>query len=169
MELLNKPAFKNSALTLVILLVVFFAVKIIADLKEMRYIGTGVAATDTISVQGEGEVIATPDVATFSFTIQDEAPSVPEAQKKVTDAMNSVLAYLKKSDVADRDIKTTSYNIYPRYEYHAANSADAMYGGGKQVLAAYVVSQTVEIKVRKLDQAGSLLSGIGEFGATGIS
>ncbi|HEU5114634.1 MAG TPA: SIMPL domain-containing protein [Candidatus Paceibacterota bacterium] len=168
MEMFNRPAFRNLAYALLALLVAFTAAKLVSELKSMKYIGTGIASADTITVSGEGDVIAPPDIATFTFTVQEEGPSVPDAQKKATDNMNAILAYLKKSGVEDRDVKTDSYNIYPRYEYHQTANMP-YYGGGTQVLAAYVVSQTVEIKVRKLDQAGTLLSGIGEFGASNVS
>lgn len=169
-NLLNHKGFRTSLTTLAVLLVALTAVKIVSDIKAMKYIGSNVPATNTISVSGTGEVVAAPDIATFSFSVTQEAPSVPEAQKKATDAMNAILAYVKKSGVADNDVKTLSYNIYPRYEYHAtADAAPNYYGQGKQILAAYVVSQSIQIKVRKLDQAGALLSGIGEFGATDVS
>ncbi|MBX4209192.1 SIMPL domain-containing protein [Candidatus Parcubacteria bacterium] len=161
----NHPAVKNLAIALLALLVIFTAAKTISEFKSMNYIGAGVSATNAISVSGKGEVIAAPDIALFSFTVEKEGASVPDAQKKATDNMNAILDYLKKSGVADKDVKTTSYNIYPRFEYTGTSS----YGGGKQILAAYVVSQTIEVKVRKLDDAGKILSGIGEYGATGIS
>lgn len=170
MDTFNQKPFRGLLIALASLLVAFVAVKIVADLKSMQYIGTGIASADTITVNGTGDVLATPDIATFSFTVQEEASTVPDAQKKATDAMNAILAYVKKSGVDDKDVQTQSYDIYPRYEYHASANAPMMYPGqGTQVLAAYVVSQTVEIKVRKLDQAGTLLTGIGSYGATNVS
>ncbi|HEU0080839.1 MAG TPA: SIMPL domain-containing protein [Candidatus Paceibacterota bacterium] len=164
----NHPAARNLFVALLALTVVFMAAKSIAEIKAVRYVGAGVNATNVITVNGTGEVVTAPDIATFTFGVSEEAASVPEAQKKATDKMSAILDYVKKSDVSDKDVKTLSYNIYPRYEYHA--TADTpYYGGGKQVLAAYVVSQTIQVKVRKLDSAGKLLSGIGEFGATDVS
>jgi len=171
-HLFSQKAFKNLTYALLTLLVVFLAVKAVGDLKAMKYIGSGVTPTDTITVNGTADILATPDIATFNFTVQEEAASVPDAQKKSTDVMNSILAYVKKSGVADTDVQTQSYSIYPRYDYvQTANTpaTTVYYPGGKQVLAAYVVAQTIEVKVRKLDQAGALLSGIGEFGATDVS
>ena len=67
----------------------------------------------------------------------------------------------------EKDIKTTGYNIYPRYEYQ---SSSAYYpNSGKQTLAAYVVSQNVTVKARKIEDAGKLLSGLGEMGVTNVS
>jgi len=142
---------------LVVVLVVFLAVKIIDEVKS---IGKDSNAVNSITVSGKGEVLATPDTATFSFSVTKEALSVSEAQKVSTEKMNAVLAYLAQNGVDKKDIKTTSYNIYPRYEYSES---------GKQSLAGYVVSQSVEVKVKKLEDAGRLLSGVSMYGATNIS
>lgn len=166
-NLVNRPAFKNLAVTLLALLVAFVAVKTVSDIKSIRYIGSGMSGVNAITVSGTGEVIAAPDIATFTFTVSEEAPTVPAAQKKATEKMNAILAYVKKSNIADKDVKTISYNIYPRYEY--TNPTPYSSVPSKQILAAYVVSQTIQVKVRDLDNAGTVLSGIGEYGATDVS
>lgn len=165
----NKPLVQNLFIAFLALLVVFMAGKSISELKGLKYIGEGLNATNVITVNGTGDVLATPDVATFSFSVTQEAAAVPDAQKKATDKMNAILAYVKKAGIADKDVKTLSYNIYPRYEYINQPNVAPYYGQGKQVLAAYVVSQTVEVKVRKMDDAGTLLSGVGSLGATDVS
>lgn len=162
---MNNANVRKVLLILCVALTVFVALKALAELKALSYIGRTTPMTNVITVSGKGEVVATPDVATFSFGVTEEAPAVVEAQKKATEKMNKILDYVKKSGVEDKDVKTTSYNIYPRYDY-----ATGAYGyGGKQILRGYVVSQMIEIKVRKIEDAGKLLSGVGEFGATDVS
>lgn len=161
----NNPLFKKTAIALLIILVAFVAVKTIREIKEISHLGKAQSMPSSINVSGKGEVLATPDIATFSFTVSEEAAVVSDAQKKSTDKMNAILDYVKKSNVEDKDVKTLSYSIYPRYDYQNAT----YYNPGKQVLAAYVVEQTIQIKVRKLEDAGTLLTGIGEFGATNVS
>ena len=166
MENLNtNSTFKKAAIALVVILVVFVAIKTIREMSEISHLGKAQSVQSTINVSGKGEVITTPDIATFSFTVSEEAVVVGDAQKKATEKMNAILTYIKKNNVADKDVKTSSYSIYPRYDYK-----NATYNmPGKQILAAYVVSQTIEIKVRKLADAGTLLTGIGDFGATNVS
>lgn len=155
---------RKMVIVLGVVLILFTVAKTIAELKTISFMGRTTPATNVITVSGKGEVLATPDIATFSFGVTEEASTVEIAQKNATDKMNTILDYVKKSGVDEKDIKTTSYNIYPRYDYLSSG----MYGG-KQVLAAYVVSQTIEVKVRKLTDSGKLLSGVGEFGATNVS
>lgn len=154
---------KGILTTLAVLLVAFVAIKVAGEVKALGH--REVMATETITVSGKGEVQAKPDIATFSFSVSEEAPIVSDAQDKMNEKMAKILDYVSQSGVAENDVKTISYNIYPRYEYQNAT----YYQPGKQILAAYVVSQTVQIKVRKLEDAGKLLTGIGEYGATDVS
>ncbi len=161
----SNPSTMRLITILLVIAIAFGLVKVTAQIKSLSYIGKPTATPDVITVSGKGEVVVAPDIATFSFGVTEEAVTVGEAQKKSTDKIDAILASIKKGGVEDKDIKTVSYNIYPRYEYHNAT----MYTSGTQYLAAYVVSQTVEVKVRDLTKAGGLLSGIGEYGATNIS
>lgn len=161
----NNPQLKKVALTLGVVLIALVAVKVVTEVKSMSYIGKSENALNVITVSGKGEVLATPDIATFSFSVTEEAANVGDAQTRATEKTNKILAQIKEAGVEDKDIKTSSYSIYPRYEYTNAG----IYTSGTRYLAAYVVSQSVEVKVRAIENAGKILSGIGEFGATDIS
>jgi uncharacterized protein YggE len=121
---------------------------------------------DTITVTGKGEVFVTPDIATVSFGVTAENLDVAKAQTAATIKMNNIIDLLKREGVEAKDTKLTNYNIYPRYDYLQAT---APYYTGKQVLAAYVVSQTVEVKIRDISKAGGILSGVGSLGVTDVS
>lgn len=157
-----------------ILLGVFLAVLTIAQLKGLNYIGTGVSATNTISVSGEGEVFAVPDTAEFSYTVQDIQKDVQSAQATVAKKGNDILAYLKSQGIDEKDIQTTDYSVYPQYDYvntpcPMSSDGSSYPCGGKQVLRGYQASETVTVKVRDADKAGALLSGVGSKGATNVS
>ena len=122
---------------------------------------------NTITVAGKGEVVVKPDIATVSFGVTAENLDVAKAQTTATTKMNSIINLLKEKGVAEKDIKLTNYNIYPRYDYVQAQVYP--YNNGKQVLAAYVVSQTVEVKIRDISKAGEILSGVGSIGVTDVS
>ncbi|HRH22986.1 MAG TPA: SIMPL domain-containing protein [Candidatus Paceibacterota bacterium] len=157
---------KMGGVVLVALLSLFVLTKIITELKGLPSVGKNNPIMNTITVTGKGEVVTVPDIATFSFSVTEEALVVADAQKKSAEKINAILKFLKDSGVEDKDIKTSNYTIYPRYEYPVVG----YYGStGEQVLAGYVVSQSIEVKVRDLDNAGKLLSGIGEYGATDVS
>ncbi|OGG64383.1 hypothetical protein A3C18_02675 [Candidatus Kaiserbacteria bacterium RIFCSPHIGHO2_02_FULL_54_11b] len=96
---------------------VFLLVLTLSSLKAYHYIGSGVTATNTISVSGDGEVFAVPDTATFSVTVQEEAKEVKNAQAVATKKGNDIIAYLKKEGINEKDIQTTDYSVYPQYDY----------------------------------------------------
>ena len=102
---------------LIIILSLFLAVQTLNALKEYAVIGDGVFPSTTLSVSGEGEVFAAPDVAQFNFTVTEEAGSVAAAQQIVTEKIDMSLQALESLGVEEKDIKTTSYNAYPRYSY----------------------------------------------------
>ena len=89
-------------------------------LKSINYIGTNRNQTNTITVDGTGDAYAIPDVATFTYTVTDTEKAVADAQTKATAKSNAALAVVQAAGVADKDIQTTSYSIYPQYEYQNA-------------------------------------------------
>jgi len=159
--------------TFLIILCLFFLVKTYGSLKENKFIGQDIVARNTIQVQGEGEVSAIPDIAKFSFFVKEEALTVSEAQAVVAEKMNSVLDFLKQSKVDEKNIKTTGYNIYPRYEWQSEKIA--CYGSNcptpdrERVLVGYEVSQNISVRLDDIDKAGEILSGIGSLEVTNVS
>ena len=151
------------------MLALFLLIQSVVALKEYRYVGSGMQAGNTISVQGEGEVFAVPDIATFSVTIQEEKDDVQAAQETATAKANDIILYLKGEGIEDRDIKTADYSVYPQYDWVQDSTREGVYTPGRQVLRGYQVSQTISVKVRDTEKAGGLLSGVGSRGASNVS
>jgi uncharacterized protein YggE len=136
-------------------------------LKQTQYLNTGPV---TISVVGEGEVLAKPDIATFSFSVRSEGDDATTAQSKSAEAVNAIIDYLKDEEIDEKDIRTQYYNLNPRYEYtEPICNTRGFCPQGERVLRGYEVSQSISVKVRKTDTAGELISGVGALGATDVS
>ncbi len=154
-----------------VLLSMFFS-----NIKEYGLIGRDVNAQPTITVTGEGESYATPDVATISFSITQEAKTAAEARKTVDDKMKKIHDFLNKSGVKNEDIKA-GYNLYPKYEWQEKRIECIAYPcvqpPGKQVLIGYEVSESVDVKIHDIDKnadlAGTIVGGLADNGATNIS
>ncbi len=155
----------------VVLLGVFLAIQALAGLIGLRFIGTGVAATNTISVAGQGEALAVPDIATFNFSVVSEKGTVAAAQADATAKINAIIGYLKEAGIDEKDIRTADYSVYPKYEWRTSvcPAGSTYCPGGQQVLTGYEVRQTTAIKVRDTAKAGDLLTGVGGRGATEVS
>lgn len=166
----QKKRLFNSVYAVLILLAVFLGVKALNALREGSYIGRGEYPANVISVNGTGEVLAVPDVASFSFSVLEEGKTMKEAQDKATAKINSMISAVKALGVEEKDIKTSGYNSYPKYDYKQTQVCSMGYcPPGKQVLAGYEVNQTVTVKVRKTDTAGDVLTKVGDLGASNIS
>jgi uncharacterized protein YggE len=152
-----------------VLLAVLVALGAYANLalKQARGTFTGDA---TISVNGTGEVLAKPDIGQFSFSVQADGVTATEAQDKSATAINTIMNYLKEAGVAEEDIKTDNYALNPKYRYDERLCPFNVYcPPSEPVIDGYQVSQTVSVKVRNLESAGTLITGAGERGATNIS
>jgi len=124
---------------------------------------------NTISVSGEGEVFAVPDLATFSFSVIVEANTASEAQEEAAEIANEALGYLEDNGIAEKDIKTTNYNVYPRYDYNEIRCITFPCPQGERVLQGFEINQTFTVKVRDTEKAGEILSGVGATGVQNIS
>lgn len=116
--------------------------------------------SDTITVTGEGKVTAVPDIGLISFSVENRASTVTEAQKQGTQKMNAIIAYLKAQDIDKKDIRTTQYSLSPIYSYEQTT--------GKQKFDGYQLSQSVEVKMRNLEKIGDIIAGASEKGANQI-
>jgi uncharacterized protein YggE len=166
----NEWKFVRIALGILISLAALFALAgSIYAFKSVKYIGSA-PATNTIPVSGHGEAFAVPNIAEVTFSVEKSASTVAVAQKQVTDLMNDVLATLKSSGIAEKDLQTTGYNIYPKYEYQTTKcSVTNCYPQGKDVLVGYTVSNSVTVKIRNLDKAGDILATLGGKNVTNLS
>ncbi len=126
--------------------------------KEHDYIGRPESQRDTIAISAEGKVTALPDIASISVGVMTEKKSVAEAQKENTAKMNAIIAKVKEFGVADEDIKTTNYSIYPQYDWI----------DNRQVERGFQVTQNVGVKVRDLSKIGDVLAAVGELGANQV-
>lgn len=136
-------------------------------LKQSKYIFGG---PTTISVSGKGEVMAKPDLATFSFSVIAEDKDATKAQSMSAESMNKILAFIKEKGVEEKDIKTSDYSLTPKYRWEQAVCVNQWNcPPGKQIDDGFTVNQTVTVKVRKTEIAGDLLSGVGENGGTNVS
>src|SRR3569832_2924265 len=79
----------------VVLLALFLCVETVKGFMDLRYVGAGVPATNTINESGYGEAFGAPDIATFSFTVSSEKSTVAEAQAEATAKVNAITDFLK--------------------------------------------------------------------------
>jgi len=137
-------------------------VAIVALIAGLLSTGSYQERNKTISVQGTGEVFVQPDIAEFSFTAREEADTVADAQESVSETIAKVSLGLRALDIDETDIKTQNYSSNPRYEWKQTNCNEFGRCDSERELQGYELQQSVNITVRDLDQAGAVLSLLGE-------
>ncbi|MDP3741015.1 MAG: SIMPL domain-containing protein [bacterium] len=169
---------KNSLGVAIIIAVFIFAG---SALGYVKYYGKSIQPSSfrSFSVTAEGKAVAIPDVAEFTFSVITEGTKkLPDLQKENTSKTNAIIAYLKEQGIGEKDIKTTSYYVSPRYEYF--NCPQPIYDPNNAAtfsprpcpppeINGYTINQTVSVKIRNFDKTGEILSGAVERGANSVS
>lgn len=123
----------------------------------------------TISVIGESELFATADIAKISLSVLTEEKTVEKATKKNNEKMNSITKFIKSQNIEDKDIKTINYYLNPRYEYRDSNEINIFTPKpSTRILIGYEITQTLEIKIRNLDNSGAIIEGAILLGANQV-
>jgi uncharacterized protein YggE len=107
-----------------------------------------------IWVTGEGKVTVTPDVAIVNLGAEAQAKTVELARKQAEEAMTAVMAELDSFGVADEDIQTQQFSIYPVRRWFE----------DREVLLGYRVVNMVNVKIREIDSAGSIIDAVAAAG-----
>ena len=113
----------------------------------------------TVTINAEGKATVIPDTTRLNISVVTDGKTADEVQQKNTETMNKVIDYVKSSGIDSKDIKTTFYNLYPRYDYVE----------GRQIPAGFSLTQGVEIKVRDLKKVGEIITGTVARGANQVS
>ena len=111
-----------------ITIIAALALFVVASFWYMNSFSKSVSPDHSFSVNGEGKVVTVPDIAQISFGVLTEGgKNLADLQTENTKKANRVIAFLKESGVEDKDIKTQSYNITPRYQYFSCPPSDKQY------------------------------------------
>lgn len=144
---------------LLLALVIYVGVLTVNAVKEGRYIGRPETERDTITITGEGKVTAVPDIGQITVTIQTEKKDVKDAQEENISQFNELVKALKKEGIDEKDLKTTNYSVSPRYDWDE----------GERTLKGYEVRQSLQVKIRDLDNSGDVISIASQNGVNQVS
>lgn len=107
----------------------------------------------TISVSGEGSATIKPDMAVLSFSVVKQNENAASALGENSKALAAVLAALKESGIADRDLQTSNFSIQPLYRH--SERKDGTYE--PPVITGYQVTNGLTVRVRDLAKLGEIL------------
>jgi uncharacterized protein YggE len=110
-----------------------------------------------ITVVGSGSAKAVPDVSDWSFGVQSDADTASAALKEASQASNRIVAALRGAGIAKDDLRTEQVSLYPQ-----------MTNDGRAV-TGYTASSSVQVTVRDIGKAGSVVDAAVGAGANQVS
>lgn len=114
----------------------------------------------TVSVNGSAQVSLTPDIAYISIGVTTEnADAAVAVERNNAQALN-VINTLRALGIAEEDILTNNFSIYPTPVYTPE---------GQQRETTFMVTNTVFVTLRDLDQVGEILGSVVESGANQVT
>jgi len=108
---------------------------------------TGDKDTRQVTVVGAGEVQGTPDTLTVNASIEFVAPDVSGAMNQTSDRQQAVIDALVGSGIDRKDISTSQVSLQPQFA-----------GGDSTTIIGYRASNSIDVKIRKLDNASQALA-----------
>lgn len=158
-----KRALVVGAVTVTVCLTILGSILLIAKRPIYVQYNTGADGkpVNNISVEAVGKVTVKPDLVTFTATYETKANDLAAVQDNLTKKSASMVKALKDMGVDEKDIQTSSYNLYPNYYYE--------YNTSKQVQDGHAGSVSVNVKVRDIEKAGEIVDAVVNGGATQIS
>ncbi len=101
-----------------------------------------------VTVTGEGTVAAAPDSAVIRLGVSSQGKTARAASDANAREMTVVLAAIKESGVADRDIQTTTLSLQPQYDPNKTGAAR---------LIGFQANNQVTVKIRDVARLPSVL------------
>lgn len=111
-----------------------------------------------ITAHGHGMVKLRPDIAYATVTVVTQSRDQAQSIADNSTTMKAVLAALKASDIADKDIQTQFYTVEPQYDYRSTPA----------VLAGYQVTNALRVTFHDVAKIGVVLDKATRAGATSV-
>jgi uncharacterized protein YggE len=111
-----------------------------------------------ISVDGEGKVMASPDIAALMVGVQSVQKTAKQAMAELATKMSMVIDAMEKAGVAEKDLVTESLSLQPMYDWTS----------GRQTLTGYQAMQNLRAKIRDLDNVSNVLDAAVSQGANQV-
>ncbi|WP_417670049.1 SIMPL domain-containing protein [Roseibium sp.] len=156
-----RPKNNHSGLRLSTLAFTLLAASLLTGTSPAQ--ATDAPSPATITMSGEGRISVAPDMAVVTTRVVTAGKTAPEALSENTGAMNDVIAKIKTSGIEARDVQTSGFSIYPRYEDRRNNPDKPLR------IIGYEVTNGVTIQIRDLEKLGSILDTVVRSGANEVN
>lgn len=113
-----------------------------------------------LTVTGSGKAFLTPDIVYINIGVHTEGADAADVVASNNTQSQKVMDALKEFNVANKDIQTANFSIYPQQQYDEK---------GKVTGIIYIVDNTVSVTLRDLSKVGVILDAAVGSGANSIN
>jgi len=142
-------------LVLLVLLSVFLLVLIISEGLEIK---DKLKSKETIVFSGQGKSTGIPDVALITLSIITEEMTAKETINGNAKITNEVIKFIKEAGIDEKDVKTQSFTLSPRYDWVR----------GERIFKGYHLTSTLAVKIRELEKISDIIDGAVSRGANQV-
>jgi uncharacterized protein len=147
--------------TILILAVMLPAIIALSACGPATIVANPLPPQRSLNVSGTGTVTLTPDIAYINIGVHTELDTAANAVASNNTNTQQLVDALKKAGVDAKDIRTTSFSIYPNTQYDPQTN--------QRLGTTYVVDNVVYVTVRNLDKLGDLLDTAVKAGANNVN
>ena len=115
------------------------------------------SGSSKISVSGTGSVNVNPDVAYISLGVSTRGVDIKQILDENNQAVASVIKAIMDKGVAEKDIRTSDFSMYPEYSYN--------YDKDSEQIRGYTVSNNITVVIRDIASVGDILGTAANAGA----
>ena len=101
------------------------------------------AAERLVTVTGEATVAVAPDAAVIRIGVTSQDKTAREASEANAKQMTAVLAAIKDTGIADRDVQTSRLSLQPQYDPNKSGTAR---------LTGFQATNQVTVRIRDIDK-----------------
>ncbi|WP_201716756.1 SIMPL domain-containing protein [Rossellomorea arthrocnemi] len=111
-----------------------------------------------ITVTGEHTLYVDPDQAVVSIGVVTNDKELETAQNQNRQQSSKVVQSLLNNGVAKKDIQTSTYQVFPQYNFE----------DGKQVFTGYEVRQVFRVTIKSIENVGMIIDDAIKSGANRV-
>lgn len=105
---------------------------------------------NSISVNGDGQVFATPDTFILQVAVEEKSKTTEEGFTAVGKKILALQKLMKENGILEKDIQSVNIGINPNY----------IYDNGKSSIDGFIATHGLKIKIRKMESVDKILTGV---------
>jgi len=132
------------------------------EARAVLFAPSGDSGQAGIWVNGHSMIDVEPDLAILMLGVEARELTVAEARDAAAGAMTALREALTGLGVAEDDVVTTSFSISPQTVW--VEVKDSIGTHGEPRITGYIVSNSLRVKIRSLDDVGDIIDSAADAG-----